>query len=129
MRAVSAPASSGPTFGRRLQRAVAESGPIVAGIDPHASLLQDWGLPDTPAGLRTFSLRTLEAVAGQVAAIKPQSAFYERHGSAGVAVLEDLLAQAKLRDDQLHAEAAGKTYAGEADPYRRDDEDDQEPES
>ena len=40
--------------------------------------------------------------------------------------IEDLLAQAKLRDDQLHAEAAGKTYAGEADPYRRDDEDDQE---
>lgn len=84
-------------FGQRLQQAVAEHGPIVAGIDPHASLLQDWGLPDTPAGLRTFSLRTLEAVAGQVAAIKPQSAFYERHGSAGVAVLEDLLAQARER--------------------------------
>ncbi|MCT1459669.1 30S ribosome-binding factor RbfA [Aestuariimicrobium sp. p3-SID1156] len=40
--------------------------------------------------------------------------------------IEDLLAQAKLRDEELHAEAAGKTYAGEADPYRRDDEDDQE---
>src|SRR5699024_157594 len=37
----------------------------------------------------------LEAVAGQVAAIKPQSAFFERHGSAGVAVLEELLAEAR----------------------------------
>lgn len=97
MRAVSAPASSGPTFGRRLQRAVAESGPIVAGIDPHAALLRDWGLTDDAAGLREFSLRTLDAVAGRVCAVKPQSAFFERHGSAGVAVLEELLARARER--------------------------------
>lgn len=40
--------------------------------------------------------------------------------------IEDLLEQARLRDEQLHAESAGKTYAGEADPYRRDDEDEQD---
>lgn len=85
------------TFGDRLQQAVAERGRIVAGIDPHASLLADWSLPDTPEGLREFSLRALEAVSGRVAAIKPQSAFYERHGSAGVAVLEELLSDARAR--------------------------------
>jgi orotidine-5'-phosphate decarboxylase len=37
----------------------------------------------------------LEAVTGHVAAVKPQSAFFERHGSAGVAVLEELLAAAR----------------------------------
>jgi len=86
---------SAQSFGTRLQQAVADRGPIVAGIDPHAALLEAWGLPDTPAGLAEFSRVGLEAVAGQVAAIKPQSAFFERHGSAGVAVLEELLAEAR----------------------------------
>ncbi|WP_226849970.1 orotidine-5'-phosphate decarboxylase [Brachybacterium tyrofermentans] len=88
-----APAS----FGARLHRSVQENGRILAGIDPHASLLEAWGLPDSPAGLAEFSRVALDSVAGQVAAIKPQSAFFERHGSAGVAVLEDLLAAARER--------------------------------
>lgn len=86
-----APAS----FGRRLQEETAARGRLVAGIDPHAALLESWGLPDSPAGLREFSRTVLEAVTGHVAALKPQSAFFERHGSAGVAVLEELLAAAR----------------------------------
>lgn len=86
---------SGAGFGDRLQQAVAEHGRIVAGIDPHASLLEAWSLPDTPEGLREFSHAALAAVSGRVAAIKPQSAFFERHGAAGVAVLEELLAAAR----------------------------------
>ncbi|MFC7374362.1 orotidine-5'-phosphate decarboxylase [Brachybacterium sp. GCM10030267] len=89
--------ASPPTFGARLQQAVAERGRIVAGIDPHAGLLEAWGLPDSPVGLAEFSRTVLEAVDGRVAAVKPQSAFFERHGSAGVAVLEDLLADARSR--------------------------------
>lgn len=92
------PAAQALPFGARLQDAVAEHGPILAGIDPHAALLEAWGLPDSPEGLRRFSLTALDAVAGQVCGIKPQSAFFERHGSAGVAVLEELLAQAKERE-------------------------------
>lgn len=84
-------------FGARLQRAVSEHGPVVAGIDPHAALLEAWGLPDDPSGLRAFGEAVLEAVDGSVAAIKPQSAFFERHGSRGVAVLEDLLGEARER--------------------------------
>lgn len=84
-------------FGARLQQAVAEQGRIVVGVDPHASLLEAWGLPDSPAGLAEFSRTVLAAVDGQVAAIKPQSAFFERHGSRGVAVLEDLLAAARAQ--------------------------------
>ncbi len=82
-------------FGARLREAVEERGRIVAGIDPHASLLEAWSLPDTPEGVREFSLRALEAVTGEVCAIKPQSAFFERHGAKGVAVLEELLAAAR----------------------------------
>ncbi|SPT54045.1 orotidine 5'-phosphate decarboxylase [Actinomyces bovis] len=79
-------------FGARLAAAMDECGPLCVGIDPHAALLAAWGLPDTPRGLRDFSLRVVEAVTGHVAAVKPQSAFFERHGSAGVAVLEETLA-------------------------------------
>lgn len=37
--------------------------------------------------------------------------------------LEDALAQARVRDAQIAKAAEGATYAGEADPYRYDDED------
>lgn len=38
--------------------------------------------------------------------------------------IEDLLARARSGDDAVQAAAAGATYAGDADPYRHDDEDD-----
>lgn len=86
-------------FGRRLAEAMASAGPLCLGVDPHPGLLADWGLADTPAGLEAFSLSALEAAAGEgtprVAALKPQVALFERHGSAGLAVLERLLARAR----------------------------------
>jgi orotidine-5'-phosphate decarboxylase len=84
-------------FGTRLAHAMQEHGPLCVGLDPHAPLLRDWGLPDTPEGLRTFSRTVLDAVSGRCAAVKPQSAFFERHGSAGVAVLEEVLAVCRER--------------------------------
>lgn len=84
-------------FGRRLKASVGAHGPIVAGLDPHGSILADWGLDDSAEGAREMSRVMLEACEGRVAAIKPQSAFYERFGSRGVAVLEDVLAEARER--------------------------------
>ncbi|MFI7674019.1 orotidine-5'-phosphate decarboxylase [Actinophytocola sp. NPDC049390] len=80
------------SFGARLTAAVAERGPLCAGIDPHAALLEQWGLPVDANGLERFAMTCAEAFAGQVAVVKPQSAFFEAHGSAGVAVLEKLIA-------------------------------------
>jgi orotidine-5'-phosphate decarboxylase len=84
-------------FGVRLTAALHRSGPLCVGLDPHQDTLAQWGLPDSPAGLRRFSLTVLDAVAGECAAVKPQSAFYERHGAAGVAVLEEVLAGCRDR--------------------------------
>jgi orotidine-5'-phosphate decarboxylase len=67
-------------------------GPLCAGIDPHASLLSAWGLPDSVEGLERFALGAAEALGPTVAAVKPQSAFFERFGSRGVAVLERTIA-------------------------------------
>ncbi|HEX3223738.1 MAG TPA: orotidine-5'-phosphate decarboxylase [Nocardioides sp.] len=80
------------TFGARLHAAMQERGPLCAGIDPHTGLLHDWGLGDDLAGLETFALGAAESLAPRVAVVKPQSAFYERFGSRGIAVLERLVA-------------------------------------
>ena len=82
-------------FGARLHAAVAARGPLCAGLDPHASLLLDWGLGDDVAGLERFALTAVEALAPHVAVVKPQSAFYERFGSRGVAVLERVVADSR----------------------------------
>ncbi len=83
--------SSG-SYGARLRVATDELGPLCVGIDPHPGLLAHWGLDETVQGLETFAMTCVEAFAGTVAVVKPQSAFFERFGSAGVAVLERSLA-------------------------------------
>jgi orotidine-5'-phosphate decarboxylase len=79
-------------FGERLAAAVAAHGPLCVGIDPHPALLAEWGLADDWRGLERFALTCVDALAGHVAVVKPQSAFFERHGSLGIAVLEKVLA-------------------------------------
>jgi orotidine-5'-phosphate decarboxylase len=82
-------------FGARLIAAIDERGPLCVGIDPHPGLLQAWGLPTSVAGLERFALTVVEALAPTVAVLKPQSAFFESYGSAGIAVLERVLAEAR----------------------------------
>jgi len=79
------------SFGARLRVAMDELGPLCAGIDPHPGLLAHWGLDETVQGLEAFAMTCVEAFAGTVAVVKPQSAFFERFGSAGIAVLERTL--------------------------------------
>lgn len=83
------------TFGQRLTQVISERGRLCVGIDPHASLLQRWGLPDDISGLERFSMTAVEALAPVVGVVKPQSAFFERFGSRGVAVLERVIAVAR----------------------------------
>jgi orotidine-5'-phosphate decarboxylase len=87
-----APPTATRSFGARLRVAMDDLGPLCAGIDPHPALLAHWGLDDTVQGLEVFAMICVEAFAGTVAIVKPQSAFFERFGSAGVAVLERTLA-------------------------------------
>lgn len=112
-------------FGTRLRAALDKYGPLCVGIDPHAHLLEAWGLPDDPRGLESFTLGVVDALADRVAIVKPQSAFFERFGSAGVAVLE--IAVRRLRDAGTLVLLDGKrgdigsTMAGYAEAYLRPD--------
>lgn len=82
-------------FGDRLAAAFGTRGQLCVGIDPHPYLLEDWGMPDTADGLREFGLRVVEAAAGRAGIVKPQVAFFERHGSAGYAALELVMTAAR----------------------------------
>lgn len=79
-------------YGERLSALVSERGPLCAGIDPHPSLLTAWGLPVDASGLERCARTMVAALGDLVPVFKPQSAFYELHGSAGIAVLERVLA-------------------------------------
>lgn len=82
-------------FGERLVSVFDSLGQLCVGIDPHRYLLEQWGLHDDPRGLRDFGLRVVEAAAGRVGIVKPQVAFFERHGAAGYSALEAVLAAAR----------------------------------
>ncbi|WP_454294715.1 orotidine-5'-phosphate decarboxylase [Salana multivorans] len=111
-------------FGERLAAAIDERGRLCVGIDPHPPLLAAWGLADDAAGLREFSLRVVEALTGVVAVFKPQAAFYERHGSAGMAVLEETIAAARAGGVLTIVDAKrgdiGSTMQGYADAFLRE---------
>jgi orotidine-5'-phosphate decarboxylase len=75
-------------FGARLEAAITQRGALCIGIDPHPNLLSTWGLPDSITGLSRFADICVEAFGDLAAVVKPQSAFFESYGSAGIAVLE-----------------------------------------
>jgi orotidine-5'-phosphate decarboxylase len=95
------------------------------GIDPHPALLADWGLPANPAGLARFALTAVEALAGEVAVVKPQSAFFEAYGSAGIAVLERVVTAARAAGALVILDVKrgdiGSTMAAYAAAYLADD--------
>jgi len=108
-------------FGTRLMTAIQDRGPLCVGIDPHPELLAAWGLPDTAESLVGFSDGILDAAVGVAAAVKPNSAFFERHGSRGIAALEHVLRRAKELDlltilDVKRGDI-GSTMEGYADSY------------
>jgi len=70
-------------------------GPLGWGFDPSGPLLQRWGLGDSADGLDRFVDIMLQAAIGIVGVIKPQSAFYERHGWRGIRSLDRLVLEAR----------------------------------
>ncbi len=83
------------SFAVRFAAAAASHGPLVLGVDPAADLLESWGLGDTADGLDRFADVVLDAAAGTVGLVKPQSAFFERHGWRGIRTLDRLISSAR----------------------------------
>ncbi|NML53613.1 orotidine-5'-phosphate decarboxylase [Streptomyces sp. R302] len=113
------------SFGTRLRSAMDARGPLCVGIDPHASLLDSWGLGDDVAGLERFTYTVVEALAETVAVFKPQAAFFERFGSRGIAVLERATADLRAAGGLVVMDAKrgdiGSTMAAYAETFLRKD--------
>ena len=92
-------------FGSRLRAGRAARGPLCVGIDPHPELLDAWGLHDDVAGLEVFARTVTDALADRVCLLKPQLAFFERHGSRGLAVLEQVVVEARAAGALVLADA------------------------
>jgi orotidine-5'-phosphate decarboxylase len=85
-------ASSVPrSFADRFSSLRAQRGPFCLGLDPSPELLAAFGMKDDIWGLRAFCNRVIDAAALQVSVIKPQSAYFERFGAAGLEVLADVI--------------------------------------
>lgn len=92
-------------FADRLTRAVEKAGnPIVVGLDPHLALLPDeFKVARDPRATReeraeavvSFLTEIIDACAGRVPAVKPQSAFFEVLGADGVRAFERVVQIAK----------------------------------
>ncbi len=83
------------SFAARFAMVRARHGPLVWGLDPSGDLLDTWGLGDCADGLDRFADIMLDAAVGAVGLVKPQSAFYERHGWRGIRTLQRLVADAR----------------------------------
>lgn len=119
------------SFAARFAAFRAAQGPLVFGLDPSPDLLDAWGLRDSPNGLDRFADIVLEAAVGPVGLVKPQSAFYERHGWRGVRTLQRLVASAreaglmvildiKRGDVGSTNDAYAEAYLGKAAPLAAD---------
>ena len=109
----------------QLAAAVAKKkSPLVVGIDPRwdqlpAALRSD----ETPAGraeaYRRFSIGVIEAVAEVVPAVKPQMAFFEELGPAGMAALGDVVRRAQGLGLQVVLDGKRNDIGSTAEAYAR----------
>lgn len=82
-------------FRERLRRALATHGELCPGVDPSPAALARFGLEDSASGARDFALCYLDALAGRIGVMKPNVAFFEQYGAAGMAALETFFAAAR----------------------------------
>jgi orotidine-5'-phosphate decarboxylase len=116
-------ASGAPTFGERVRSAIRGLGPLCVGIDPSPALLEVFGLPDDADGLLSFGEACVQELDGVVAAVKPQVAFFERHGARGISAFEQVVAAARGAGMLVVADAKrgdiGSTTVAYADAWFR----------
>jgi orotidine-5'-phosphate decarboxylase len=83
------------SFAARFAAVRAVRGPLVLGLDPSVGVLESWGIGDSADGLDRFADIVLSVAHSSVGLVKPQSAFYERHGWRGIRTLQRLVADAR----------------------------------
>jgi len=113
-------------FSARLVESIRKAGnPCVVGLDPRIDLMPAFvktgrGQPTKQvvrSVIRDFHELVLDAVAGLVPAVKPQLAFFEQYGSAGIEAFEDTVESAKRRGLLVIADGKRNDIASTAEAY------------
>jgi orotidine-5'-phosphate decarboxylase len=103
--------------------------PLCVGLDPHLDRFPSLfrrgvlapGAPETAAAVESFCLAILDRLAGRVAIVKPQIAFFERLGWRGIQALGEVSGAARERDLLVLLDAKrgdiGSTARGYAEAY------------
>lgn len=112
---------------RLIERVRALGHPLCVGFDPHLERIPalfrrgDMRLrsPGTADAVEGFVMAVLERLPGRVAAVKPQSAFFEQLGWRGVRVLERLIAAARKRGLLVILDAKRGDIGSTAEGYAR----------
>jgi len=113
--------------------------PLCVGLDPHLDAIpalfrrgsMEPAAPETAAAVEEFLTAVIDRLEGRCAVVKPQIAFYEQLGAAGLAVLERAIARARERgllvlldakrgDIGSTAEAYARAYLEPTSPARSD---------
>jgi orotidine-5'-phosphate decarboxylase len=117
------------SFAERLDAAVrAVESPCLLGLDPHLDLLPEpFALARDPQrpraerarALADFCRRLIDLARGQVAAVKPQSAFFELLGADGAQAWEKVVAHARAAGLLVIGDVKRGDTASTADAYAR----------
>jgi orotidine-5'-phosphate decarboxylase len=109
------------TFASALSEMRVDRVSLCIGVDPHAHILDAWGLEDTPRGLDRFVDLVVEKLGDTRVVVKPQVAFFERHGVAGMTALAKFLGLCRAHGIASIGDAKrgdiGSTMAGYADAW------------
>lgn len=101
--------------------------PLCAGLDPHLGriprVFARGGMtpvePETAGAVEAYLMALLDRLAGRVAVVKPQIAFFEQMGSAGIGVLERVAARARALDLLVLLDAKRGDIGSTAEGYAR----------
>jgi orotidine-5'-phosphate decarboxylase len=113
------------SFGKRLAEAVIRRrNPVVVGLDPRRDSLPEELRPspdDGPTAVAQayleFCKGVIDVVAPLVPAVKPQSAFFEQLGPAGISVLAEILRYARAKELLVILDAKRNDIGSTAEAY------------
>ena len=113
-------------FADRLIAAVkGRQAPVVVGLDPRVDMLPASMRPrvEVPSGIAAsyleFCRGVIDVVASLVPAVKPQAAFFEEHGAAGVAALAEIITYSRRKGLIVILDAKRGDIGSTAEAYAR----------
>jgi orotidine-5'-phosphate decarboxylase len=102
---------------RLIQQILAKNSRCIVGLDPRIDQMPAFVPSDTCRAITEFHELVLDAVADLVPAVKPQLAFFEQYGVAGIRAFENTVRAAKQRGLLVIADGKRNDISSTAEAY------------